>query len=257
MKLASVFLILTFVFSSAHAEIRYTAMVYALDDKEKKNLLYNYKSESEYVGETAVVNNRFTYPDGRLASHEEITFLKDKSISHYKQQQEQIHAEGTIEVSGGKAKLTWIKDGKEKSTTVEAGPDFIIGTQIPLQLEDNWVALMKGEKLKRRLAILDRLDTFGFVFSKDGETEINGQKVVNIKMKPSSFIIAAVVSPLHFFMTPDGTALVQIQGRTTVKKDVAGKMKDLDALIDYKKGSAFQTPAVPASPTPKSGGNSK
>lgn len=238
----------------AHAELRYTAQVYD-EDSNKQKLLYNYKSESNQVGDEVVVTNQFTYPDGKVATTEEVTFIKDKKVRLYKQHQAQLNAEGTIEIGNGKAKFTWTKDGKTKTDEEDAGADFIVGSQIPLHIEDNWDKLMKGEKFKRRLAVLERLETVGFEFSKEKDAEIDGKKAVVIKMKPSSFIIAAIVSPIHFYMSPDGGTLLEIHGRTTVKRDVNGKFKDLDATVVYQKAGVTQAPTT--TPAPASGGNSK
>lgn len=238
----SILLVILAFCATAGAELRYTAKVY---DMDKKNLLYNYRSESEASGDKVIVNNHFTYPDGKPATHEEITFEKDEHVSMYKQEQSQLGATGSIEIGGGKAKFTWTKDGKTKTSTEDAGSDFIVGSQIPLQIGENWASLMKGDTMKRRLAVLDRRESVGFNFSKEGEGESDGKKSVIIKMKPSSFIIAAVVSPLHFYMSEDGQTLYEIKGRTTVKKDLGnGKFGDLDADIVYTKG-------------PAAGGNSK
>ncbi len=226
------------------AELRYTAKVYELD-KPREKVLFNYKSESENVGDTVIVNNHFTYPDGKLATHEEITFQKNGRVSLYKQDQAQIGAKGQIEIAGGKAKFTYTKDGKTKTATEDAGDDFIVGSQIPLEIGAHWAELMRGDTFKRRLAVLDRCDSVGFNYSKEGEGEVDGKKAVIIKMKPSSFIIAALVNPLHFYMSPDGQELFEIKGRTTVKRDKGGgKFGDLDADIIYTKA-------------PAAGGNSK
>lgn len=239
-------------FYSHAAELRYTAKVYDLADKDHKTVIYNYRSESENVGDTVVVNNRFTYPDGKPATHEEITFQKDGRVSLYKQEQAQLNATGTIEIGGGKAKFTWTKDGNTKTSTEDAGSDFIVGSQIPLEIESHWADLMKGDTLKRRLAVLERRESVGFNYSKEGEGESQGKKAVIIKMKASSFIIAAVVAPLHFYMSTDGKELLEIKGRTTVKKDKGGgNFGDLDADVVYTKGPAAEIQA------PAKGGNSK
>jgi hypothetical protein len=237
------------------SELRYTAKVYELG-KSHENVLFNYRSESDEKGDTVVVNNHFYYPDGRLATHEEITFQKDGHVSLYKQEQAQLGATGSIEIGGGKAKFSFTRDGKTKTDTEDIGPEFIVGSQIPLEIEAHWAELMKGETMKRRLAVLERCESVGFNYSKEGEGEVDGKKAVIIKMKPSSFIIAALVSPLHFYMSPDGKELYEIKGRTTVKKDKGGgKFGDLDADIVYTKGpAATQTPAPAA---PAAGGNSK
>lgn len=249
--------LLTLTSFCANADIRYTAKAYSLDGHREK-LLYNYKSESEPQGENIIVNNRFTYPDGKLASHEEITFTKDGHVTLYKQEQAQLKATGTIEIAAGKAKFTWKRDGKEETATEDANSDFIIGSQIPLEIAAHWEDLKKGDTMKRRLAVLERLETVGFSFSKEGEGDVGGKKAVIIKMKPSSFLIAAVVKPLQFYMSEDGTALYEIKGRTTVKKDENGKMSDLDADVVYTKGADLvSASASPPTPHPTSGGNSK
>jgi hypothetical protein len=197
------------------------------------------------VGDTVIVNNHFTYPDGKLATHEEITFQKDGRVSLYKQDQAQLNAKGQIEISGGKAKFTFTKEGQTKTATEDAGSDFIVGSQIPLEIGAHWAELMKGDTMKRRLAVLERRESVGFNFTKEGEGDVDGKKAVIIKMKPSSFLIAAIVSPLRFYMTPDGQELMEIKGRTTVKRDKGdGKFGDLDADILYTKA-------------PAAGGNSK
>ncbi len=233
----------------ADAEIRYTAKVFDKDSNKQK-LLYTYKSEIQETATEVLVTNEFKYTDGRPASLEEITFLKDGSVRLLKLKQTQIGTEGQVEIGGGKAKFTYTKDGKTKTDIREAGADFIVGSQIPLMLEANWDRLLRGEKIKKRLAIVERLDDFGFEFTKDREADIDGRKTIVIKMKPSSLFVSALVSPLHFFMTPDGKTLLEIHGRTTVKADVGGKFKDLDAVVVYER----PTPVSTADP---SAGNSK
>jgi hypothetical protein len=242
----------------AGAELRYTAKVFDLDSHRTK-LLYNYRSDADPgpVEGTIIVNNHFTYPDGKPATHEEITFTNDGKVTSYKQEQTQLNATGSIEFNDGKAKFTWNRNGKEKTATEEAGPEFIVGSQIPLQIEAHWAELMKGETMKRRLAVLERLETVGFSFSKEGEGTSDGKKAVIIKMKASSFIIAAIVSPVHFYMSEDGKALYEIKGRTTVKKDVNGKMSDLDADVVYTKGDGSGTVKTNAGTTPENNGPTK
>ena len=243
----TVVLIALLALTTHASELRYTAKVYELD-KPREKVLFHYKSESEAKGAQIIVDNHFTYPDGKLASHEQITFEKDGHVSMYKQEQTQLGASGSIEIGGGHAKFSFTRDGKTKNATEDAGPDFIVGSQIPLEIEAHWAELMKGDTMKRRLAVLERCESVGFKFTKEKEGEVDGKKAVIIKMKPSAFLIAALVSPLHFYMSPDGKELYEIKGRTTVKRDKgAGRFGDLDADIIYTKGAA----------APVAAGNSK
>ena len=50
-----------------------------------------------------------------------------------------------------------------------------------------------------------------------------------MKMKPSSFIIAALVDPVLITLSKDGKDLLEIVGRVTPKRLVGGEYEPLDA----------------------------
>jgi hypothetical protein len=52
-------------------------------------------------------------------------------------------------------------------------------------------------------------------------------------MKPTSFVIAAIVDPLFLTFRKDGMKILQIKGRTMPKRAVDGKFKDLDVDTVY------------------------
>jgi hypothetical protein len=55
-----------------------------------------------------------------------------------------------------------------------------------------------------------------------------------VKMKPSSVFISALVDPLHFYLTPDGHRLIELDGRTQIKRQDGSKWKDLDGITRYE-----------------------
>lgn len=85
-----------------------------------------------------------------------------------------------------------------------------------------------------RYGVPDRRETVGFEFKKVGEKEIGGKLLWSIRMKPSSFLIAAIVKPLHFYFEPDGSKLMQIEGRVPPKRADGSHFKDLDARSVYE-----------------------
>ena len=54
------------------------------------------------------------------------------------------------------------------------------------------------------------------------------------KMSASSFLIAALINPLYFTFTDDGSKLLNFEGRTLLKQKVDGAWRDLDARTVYK-----------------------
>lgn len=208
-----------------------------LDSSDRKTVLFTYKHEAVPKDEGTLVTNTFTSPDGKVAAVETAEFVKDASgprLRLYKMDQKQVGAVGQVEVKDGVAHFSYSKDGATKTSSEKVGDDFIAGPSLVGHLQARWAKLMKGDTVKTRFVVLDRRETVGFQFYKEKETEVNGQKAVVIKMKPSSFLIAALVDPLHFYFTPDGQRLLQMQGRVQVKKNEGGKWKDLDALTVYE-----------------------
>ena len=82
--------------------------------------------------------------------------------------------------------------------------------------------------------MIDRRETVGFTLKKDSETTFNGTKAVVIRMKPSSFVISALVSPLYFTFTEDGSRALQLKGRLPVKIKDGNSWKDFDGRMVYK-----------------------
>jgi hypothetical protein len=185
----------------------------------------------------------FKDPSGGVALIESTEIVKSASGEKLKKftiDQPQTQAKGSVEIKDGKAYFKFSENGKEKTSDEKVKGNFIVGPMIGTLLNDHWTEIMAGKTIPARFAVLERQESVGFDFFKEKETELNGQKVVIVKMKPSSFVIAAIVDPLHFYVAADSRLIVQIDGRTTVKRLVNGKYRDLDTLVTY------QYPAVTA-----------
>lgn len=222
---------------NADAELRLTAKIYDIDLGAKSPALFDFKNDFERTSDKQVSTSVFTRPDGSTAAIEVTTFDATGKLKHYSWEDKQEGYSGSIEISGGKARFSFTKNGKTKTAEEAAGEDFLVGSMIPEDFQANWEKISKGEKLKRRLAVVDRVETIGFEFSKESEAEIDGQKVFVIKMRPSNFLISALVKPLRFYVKADGTKLLELRGRTLVRRQVGSSFKDLDALTIYNQAA--------------------
>ncbi len=216
----------------ARAEVRLTGKIYELEGS-KTAPLFDFKNDFEKKSDSQLSTSIFTRADGAVAALEITKFDGSGKLTSYSWEDKQENYLGTIEVVNGTAKFSFTKNGKTKTAEEPAGQDFIVGSMIPEDFQAHWLQLMKGEKLKRRLAVVDRVETIGFEFAKESETELAGQKVVVIRMRPSNFLISALVDPLHFYVKADGTALMELRGRTLVRRQVGSAFKDLDAVTVY------------------------
>jgi hypothetical protein len=210
----------------------FTAKIYDLKDRSK--LMFDYKSESEVTGDTKTFVNTVYDLNGEVLVIEK-TVLKDdgKTLVSFEQDQKQLKTVGKVELRDGRAYFTFTRDGKTKTDDEKAGADFIVTATLVAYVQAHWDAAMKGDTIKARLAVLDRLETVGFQFRKESEKEIAGAPAVILKMKPSSLIISALVNPLLFSFSADGQKLLELEGRANVKVLIDGKFKDFDGYTVY------------------------
>ncbi len=226
----------------------FTAKIYDLKDRSK--LMFDYKSEVETTGDTKTTVNTVYDLKGDVLVIEK-TVMKDdgKTFVSFEQDQKQLKTVGKVELRDGRIYFTFQRDEKLKDDDDKASADFIVTSTLVAYVQANWDGLLRGETLKARLAVLDRLETIGFQFKKESEKELNGVPAVVLKMKPSSMMIAAVVDPLLFTFSADGKRLLELEGRTNVKVMIDGKFKDFDGYTVYSYPEAAPA-AAPVAPAP-------
>ncbi len=220
-------------FTSPAWAITYTAKLYELNS-DKQKLLYQMKREETNVSDNTNVKTTITEPTNKKEAVIEELLLKDGKILKYQIHQKQLGDERTLEVKDGKVIFTTVSDGKTKTDQEDLAPNLVVGPTVIDYLKKNWKDIVGGETISIRFAVLERRDTVGFKFFKESELKINGKDCIVVKMKPTSFIIAAVVNPLLFTFEKDSVKLLELKGRTLLKQNVNGTWKDLDADIVYE-----------------------
>jgi hypothetical protein len=251
----------------AAPELLFTTKIFAADSNKQK-LLFTARHDAETISDTMLGTTVYSDPNGKVVARETMEFAvsgSDRILKRYRLEQLQLASDGTVEIKGNTAHFSYTNGGKTKTSDEKIGDDFVVGPSLLGYLDHKWPDILAGKKVGIRFGVLDRLESVGFELFKEKETEIDGKKAVAIKMKPSNFIIAAVVDPLTFFFSPDGKTLMELHGRVPVKKLVDGKYKDLDAVTVYtilSKGTpTAATPAGTPTSAPKNAadqtGNSK
>ena len=243
--------------AEAAMEPHFTAKIYDLKDHSKH--MFDYKSEMEITGDTKTLVNTVTDLKGDVLVIEK-TILKDggKTLVSFEQDQKQLQTVGKLEVRDGKVFFSFTKDGKAKTDDEKAGADFVVTSTLVAYVQAHWEKLAKDEAVKVRLGVLDRLETVGFQFRKEGDTLASGGPGLRIKMKPSSMIISALVNPLYFSFSADGAQLKELEGRTNVKVMANGTYKDFDGYTVYTYPVAQAAPTMNEStPAPAPSAKSK
>ena len=154
----------------------------------------------------------------------------------YRFTQHQTGESGVIERLGSKVtyKLTRA-DGTQKESQEGSTDDWAVGTVLVRKLQQGWAKILKNESVNVRIAVPERLESFGFEFQADPSTLPPGKdsRGVRVWLTPRSFIVRLVVKPIEFWMAPDGSAPRGFTGRTLLKARKGSGWDDLIAYTEY------------------------
>ncbi len=219
--------------SAAYAE-EVNGTFYELGSNKTK-ILYTVVAKNTDTGSHKV----FYTAKGEVAVIEDAKFANGE-VTDYSIEHKLFPEQGSFFVRDGKVNFSFTKNGKTETDSEDVRPNLTIGPHIVTVLRKNWDRIMKGETVETRYVALERKETVGFKFFKTEEKvmpEFGTKPVVLVRMKPSSFVIAALVDPLTFIYEKDGSHLLQVTGRTQPKILKDGKWKDLDVDIVYTYGA--------------------
>lgn len=182
-----------------------------------------------------------TYSDlsGKALASEESEIASGRLL-RYSYKQLQVSEHGEAEVRDGKLWMSFTDETGTRKGSESDDPRLIVSSMIGPLLRKNWEALMSGDTLHTRYLVVERLETIGFKFFKDGERVFRGRPVVDILMKPSSIFIAMLVKPARLTMLKESPHwLVETEGRTPIrvpKQKPPRKRGDwmaIDARVEY------------------------
>lgn len=194
-----------------------------------------YSIENKTIEKDVQFDSFTTYTDlaGQLVFSEK-TLGQDNKFSKVEIEQKQMNVQAIVEIKDGKIIFSKTEGGKTKTIEENLKGDTVISSSMTRFVKAKWAELMAGKEVEFRFASWERMETVGFEFKKMGTDKVDNQDVVVIRMKASSFIIAAIVNPITFRFSTDGTRLISMSGRVAPKQKKGDSWKDLD-------GDAFYT----------------
>lgn len=209
----------------------YSGTLYEKDSK-RDAVLYTLKVTTSPEGSHELVHGQYTSSAGELVV-EEKGILNGSHLVKYEVSQKQKNWSGRIEVKGNEVHFWKSENGKEKSSKEKLGSSLVVSSNFQRFIRDNWAALSSGKAIAFRYGVWARAETVGFEIFKIADETAGAEKLMVLKMKPSSFLIAALVDPLIFKFKSDGSKLIEMIGRVPPVRKDGSKFKDLDAEVVY------------------------
>lgn len=235
---------LTALMAAATAQANFTANLYE-QGSNKGKLLFTQEAVTTFADGLETLKMTYKDPAGNIII-DQTTTLKDGEIVRDEIDHKQINEKGLIEVEGDKIKFTKTAGGKTTTDTEKKKATFVISANFARFVQSRWADLMAGKTVEFRYGVWRRQETVGFEVKKTGTGQHEGTDYVTIVMKPSSFVIAAIVDPIDFKFSTDGSKLFYMNGRVPPMKQKGEKWTDLDAEVYYADLPATTTTIKPA-----------
>ena len=143
----------------------------------------------------------------------------------------QLGYSGSVVVSANGRRLDYhLNDnGKISTATEEIGDPAVSGPQMFGFILNNLGLLKAGKTLPVRMIVLKDKTTYGFDIRL--EKEVNRQATFTVI--PSNFLIRMAIAPMRVVYDVPSSTIVRYEGRVPPMEVVSGKLKDLDARVDY------------------------
>ena len=220
--------------SQAKEQLVISGEVFGLEDENKNKKLYNYARFMEKKGKVTVQRNEFKDLSGKLLVNETAELI-DGKLSKMSVTQPQTGESGSIAVKGKTIHFTYTDmKGKVEKKTEPLTDNFNVHMTIIKYIQSHWRELMKGKSVRVRMGVWQRAETVGFKIWHDSNTIVDGKKHIILVMKPTTFIIRALVNPLYFTFKAGGIFLTTYKGRIAPKAKVGEKWKDQEATTQFK-----------------------
>lgn len=143
---------------------------------------------------------------------------------------------GSVQISQGGRHLEYeLNDNGKRSTASEDVADPIVcGPSLFGYILQHWDPLLGGASLPVRMLVLRDKTTYGFEVKLD--QTVHGQAAFSVT--PSSFLIRMAIAPLRVVFDARTKTAIRYEGRVPPMENVAGKLKNLDARVEYTSAAA-------------------
>lgn len=182
-------------------------------------------------------------PDGLSASHVtsdpagRVIIVESALVSpHYETQRfEAVNLQsgfaGSVQVSQGGRHLEYElhHNGKRSTASQEVADPVVCGPSMFGFILKNWEPLVAGASMPVRIVVLQEKTTYGFDLKFDKVA--HGQ--ASFTLTPSSLVVRMALAPLRVVFDAATRKPVRYEGRVPPMENVAGKLKDLDARVEY------------------------
>ncbi|HSV52611.1 MAG TPA: hypothetical protein VLJ57_10860 [Burkholderiaceae bacterium] len=192
--------------------------------------LFNYERRIQDANGAASATHITRDASGAVVVSESARFTPGYEVQRFDAAHQHAGYSGSVEVTGGRHLRYVLKQGDKISTATEEVSDPVVtGPSLHGFILAHWDDLAGDQKLAVRMIVLSQKESYGFQIRRapaaDGRTAFS--------ITPSSLLVRMAIDPLRVEFDTATRKLVRYQGRVPPMQLVDGKLKSLDAHVDY------------------------
>lgn len=199
------------------------------DTSRPGEALYTYTLQRTVDGERVQWNARFLDSKAGEVAVETTRTESGRLVSyHLKQPMQDEEAE--MRATPEQVHFRYRRGDKWQEAKEKNSPETIAPPQIVDWAQRHWDKIAKGETVFVRLAVPDRLETFGFRYRKQASNE-TGRMLV--EFTPSSFLIRQFAPSVELLFDEKSRKLLRLRGPSFLKKMEKGAWVPLSAEFRF------------------------
>ncbi len=193
--------------------------------------LYRYERRVASVPTGLNASHITSDPTGRVVIVESATLSSQYDVRQCEATNQQSGFTGSVQVSNDGRHLEYdLNDnGKVSRASEDVSDPVICGPSLFGFILKHWEPLKAGTSLPVRMLVLKEKTTYGFDLK--FEKQVNG--LASFTLTPSSFLIRMAITPLRVVFDANTKTVVRYEGRVPPMQNVSGKLKELDARVEY------------------------
>lgn len=193
--------------------------------------LFNYERRVSSAGSIMTAAHITQDAAGTVIITETAQLTPGYGLKRFDAVNRQMGSSGSVLVSddGNHLEYSVTVDGKTTTAKEEVSAPLVTGPSLHGFILKNWEALSSSKKLSVRMIVLAKMETYGFDIRREREESGN----TTFSITPSSFLVRLAVAPLSVTFDTASKQVVRYEGRVPPMEVVDGKLKDLDARVNY------------------------
>ncbi len=203
-----------------------------------------YHLESKKDGELTYNKATFGGPEGDQVLEQ--SWEKDGKVTKAIIENRALKKLSTLEVKDGKTfySVLDLTDQSKKNSEENWEDNLVVPSTVLTYIKPFAEKITKGEKVKLKIAVLDRRESFSFYIKKvRDEKSLDGESIQVLEMAPSSLIVSLAVKPMYFYVKEKSGELFAFEGESALRRKVGDSFEKMTVRTAYE----YKNYAAPAS----------